>query len=65
MENNSQTPNLDQAEARRSTLIQKHKGLLEKADLQGISPDSLLPFFEIADLLESVLGKILKRKKIC
>jgi len=65
MENTSTTPILDLAEARRSALIERHRGFLEKADMQGISPDSLLPLFEIADLLDSVLGKILKRKRIC
>lgn len=63
MENNSSaTPNLDQAEARRSALIERHRGFLKKADLQGMTPEAVLPFLEIADLLESFLGKILNRK---
>jgi len=65
MENNSQTPNLDQAEARRSALIEKNKGFLEKALSQGISIERLLPLLEISDLLGSFLGRILNRRNIC
>jgi len=65
MENNSQTPNLDQAEARRSALIEKNKGFLEKALSQGMNPDSLIPLLGFADLAISKLGKILKGKRIC
>jgi len=65
MENNSQTPNLDQAEARRNALIEKHRRFLGLADLQGRSIESVLPLLEIADFIESILGRILNGKRIC
>lgn len=66
MENNSQQqPNLDKAEERRTALIVKHSRFLGLADLQGRSIESVLPLLEIADLLKSVLGRILNGKRIC
>lgn len=65
MENNSPTPNLDQTERERTALVERHKGFLEKAGLQGMNPDSLLALLGLADLAISKLGKILKGKRIC
>ena len=65
MENNSSTPNLDQAEASRAALVERHREFLEKAALQGRTPDSLLTLLDLADLAISKLGKILKGKRIC
>ena len=65
MENISTTPNLDQAEASRTAIIERHKGFLEKAELQGMNPESLIPLLGLADLAISKIGKILKGKRIC
>ena len=65
MENNSQTPNLDQAEIERTALIDRHAEFLEKALLRGISIERLLPLLEFSDLLGSFLGRILNRRNIC
>jgi hypothetical protein len=66
MENNlRQQSNLDQSEASRAALVERHREFLEKAALQGINPDSLIPLLGLADLAISKLGKILKGKRIC
>lgn len=66
MENNSrQQSNLDQSEASRTALIERHRGFLEKAALQGMNPETLLALLGLAELAISKLGKILKGKRIC
>jgi hypothetical protein len=60
-----QQSNLDQTERERTAIIERHKGFLEKAELQGMNPDSLIPLLGFADLAISKLGKILKGKRIC